>query len=412
MTADRTEADEFYAAVTPVAASADEALVAATGGGGHGVGQAVLPLRRRALARRRPEPTAASSRTAPTSATRHWRHLDAHDVISMPDPWEYPWFAAWDLAFHTVALAHVDPAFAKYQLRAAVSRVVHAPDGGQLPAYEWAFGDVNPPVHAWAALACVRNRRRHRLRLPRASCSTSCSSTSPGGSTAPTPTATTSSKAASSASTTSGRSTDLTRPLRRSARTERCHRVDGNVLRQHAVDCAHLRPSRPHVRRRRTKFIEHFALHRHGDERGGHVGRRRRLLLRHPRAHPRAGSSRCECDRWWASSRCSPRLSSSLTCSRRLPTSATGRLVHRNETEFNDGDRPLLPPIGASRARRLLLSSSARERLVAHHGPACRPAEFLSNHGVRAAVDITRRAPVCPSRRLSVAGRLRAGGVE
>ena len=80
-----------------------------------------------------------------------WLNVDARDILSMPDPWEYPWFAAWDLAFHTVALAHIDPAFAKYQLLAMCREWFQNPNGA-LPAYEWAFGDANPPVHAWAAL--------------------------------------------------------------------------------------------------------------------------------------------------------------------------------------------------------------------------------------------------------------------
>ena len=78
-----------------------------------------------------------------------WRHLVANDIISMPDKWEYPWFAAWDLAFHAVALAVVDVAFAKQQLDLLMSRWYLNPNG-QLPAYEWNFSDVNPPVHAWA----------------------------------------------------------------------------------------------------------------------------------------------------------------------------------------------------------------------------------------------------------------------
>jgi hypothetical protein len=80
-----------------------------------------------------------------------WRTFDAYDVLSMPDTWEYPWFAAWDLAFHCVALAHVDPAFAKYQLTLLCREWFQHPNGA-LPAYEWAFDDVNPPVQAWAAL--------------------------------------------------------------------------------------------------------------------------------------------------------------------------------------------------------------------------------------------------------------------
>jgi hypothetical protein len=79
-----------------------------------------------------------------------WRHFDAADIMSMPDPWEYPWFAAWDLAFHAVTLAHVDPTFAKYQLLLLCREWFQHPNGA-LPAYEWSFDDVNPPVHAAAA---------------------------------------------------------------------------------------------------------------------------------------------------------------------------------------------------------------------------------------------------------------------
>jgi len=80
---------------------------------------------------------------------RHWRHLYALDVISMPDKWEYPWFAAWDLAFHTLPIALIDPEWAKRQL-ILMMREWYMHPNGQIPAYEWAFGDVNPPVHAWA----------------------------------------------------------------------------------------------------------------------------------------------------------------------------------------------------------------------------------------------------------------------
>ena len=80
-----------------------------------------------------------------------WFHMVNHDVISMPDKWEYPWYAAWDLAFHCVPLAMVDPDFAKNQLDLMLSQVYLHPSG-QMPAYEWNFGDVNPPVHAFATL--------------------------------------------------------------------------------------------------------------------------------------------------------------------------------------------------------------------------------------------------------------------
>jgi mannosylglycerate hydrolase MGH1-like protein/glycosyl hydrolase family 63 len=81
---------------------------------------------------------------------KEWHHLYNSDVISMPDKWEYPWYAAWDLAFHCIALALVDADFAKEQLL-LMTREWYMHPNGQLPAYEWAFGDVNPPVHAWAA---------------------------------------------------------------------------------------------------------------------------------------------------------------------------------------------------------------------------------------------------------------------
>jgi len=80
----------------------------------------------------------------------NWIHLYNDDVLSMPDKWEYPWFAAWDLAFHTVPLVMIDPDFAKRQL-ILLTREWYMHPNGQIPAYEWAFGDVNPPVHAWAA---------------------------------------------------------------------------------------------------------------------------------------------------------------------------------------------------------------------------------------------------------------------
>jgi len=92
---------------------------------------------------------------------RYWKHLKASDVISMPDSWEYPWFAAWDLAFHCGALALVDVDFAKDQVEILLREGYLHPNG-QIPAYEWAFGDVNPPVHAAAALKVFRAERVQR----------------------------------------------------------------------------------------------------------------------------------------------------------------------------------------------------------------------------------------------------------
>jgi hypothetical protein len=96
-----------------------------------------------------------------------WTHLYNSDVLSMPDKWEYPWYAAWDLAFHTISLAIVDPDFAKEQLTLMLREWYMHPNG-QLPAYEWAFGDVNPPVHAWAAWRVYKIEQKRRGRGDRA----------------------------------------------------------------------------------------------------------------------------------------------------------------------------------------------------------------------------------------------------
>jgi hypothetical protein len=95
-----------------------------------------------------------------------WKTLDAADIFSMPDKWEYPWFASWDLAFHVVTFAMIDPDFAKGQLELLVEEWYMHPNG-QIPAYEWSFGDVNPPVHAWAALRVYQIEAKHYGRKDR-----------------------------------------------------------------------------------------------------------------------------------------------------------------------------------------------------------------------------------------------------
>jgi hypothetical protein len=92
---------------------------------------------------------------------REWTHLNNADILSMPDKWEYPWFAAWDLAFHCIPLALIDSEFAKSQLL-LLTREWYMHPNGQLPAYEWAFGDVNPPVHAWATWRVFQMDRKQR----------------------------------------------------------------------------------------------------------------------------------------------------------------------------------------------------------------------------------------------------------
>jgi hypothetical protein len=145
----RQEADEFYEAKIPVVMTGESRAVARQGYAGllwskqfyHYVirqwlaGDATQPA---------PHPDRKRGRNS------EWSHVFNRDVLSIPDKWEYPWFAAWDLAFHMIPMARVDPGFAKQQLLLFLREWYMHPNG-QLPAYEFAFGDVNPPVHAWAA---------------------------------------------------------------------------------------------------------------------------------------------------------------------------------------------------------------------------------------------------------------------
>jgi Glycosyl hydrolase family 63 C-terminal domain len=146
----RAEADEFYAELTPPTASADEALVLRQACAGMLWSKQLFYYDvTRWLDGDPGQPPPPEVRKGGRNS--RWRNFDGFDIISMPDKWEYPWFAAWDLAFHCVPLAHLDPAFAKYQLVLVCREWFQNPNGA-LPAYEWDFGDVNPPVHAWAAL--------------------------------------------------------------------------------------------------------------------------------------------------------------------------------------------------------------------------------------------------------------------
>src|SRR5271156_1814880 len=152
----QSEADEFYKSITPSRVSEDEALVMRQALGGmlwskqffffdvdmwlieHGVD----PMK----------PTGRFMRNS------EWFHMVNQHIISMPDKWEYPWYAAWDLAFHTIALSTVDADFAKEQLDLMLQEFFLHPTG-QIPAYEWNFSDVNPPVHAWATIFLYRTEQ-------------------------------------------------------------------------------------------------------------------------------------------------------------------------------------------------------------------------------------------------------------
>jgi hypothetical protein len=150
------EADEFYAAITPSTISADEALVMRQALAG------MLWTKQyyhfdvdRWLREKQAHPLNGSERWC---RNREWFHMVNDHVISMPDKWEYPWYAAWDLAFHAIPLSMVDMGFAKEQMALMLMGDYQHPSG-QVPAYEWNFSDVNPPVHAWATLFLYRTER-------------------------------------------------------------------------------------------------------------------------------------------------------------------------------------------------------------------------------------------------------------
>jgi hypothetical protein len=146
------EADEYYATLRPEGASDDEAAVMRQALAGMVWSQQFYHY---SVARWLDGDTVPPPGARRSGRNADWYHLNNHDVIAMPDKWEYPWYASWDLAFHCVVLAHTDPAAAKHQLL-LLAREWYMHPNGQLPAYEWNFGDVNPPIHAWAALTVFR----------------------------------------------------------------------------------------------------------------------------------------------------------------------------------------------------------------------------------------------------------------
>jgi hypothetical protein len=150
----RQDADEFYASITPPSMTADAADVMRQALAGMMWGkQFYFYDVNKWLLERGSNPFGPKKQVPPRN--EGWHHMYNADVISMPDKWEYPWYAAWDLAFHAIALTMVDPDFAKEQLDLMLREPYLHPNG-QIPAYEWNFGDVNPPVHAWATIFTYR----------------------------------------------------------------------------------------------------------------------------------------------------------------------------------------------------------------------------------------------------------------
>jgi hypothetical protein len=155
----RREADEYYAVLHPPNANPDERLVQRQALAGL-LWSKQIYLFDVAAWLDGDDPAAPPPPVRKQLRNSHWRHLNSLRVMTVPDKWEYPWFAAWDLAFHAVPLALVDPEFAKEQLWFLLfEQFQHS--NGQIPAYEWEFSDLNPPVHAWAVWR-VYNLERHR----------------------------------------------------------------------------------------------------------------------------------------------------------------------------------------------------------------------------------------------------------
>jgi hypothetical protein len=161
----RSEADEFYEQLHPPHASDDEKRVQRQALAGMLWSKQVY-LFDVAAWMDGDDPSLPPPECRKTMRNVHWRHLNSQRILSMPDKWEYPWFAAWDLAFHTVALALVDPEFAKEQLWLMLFEQFQHPNG-QIPAYEWEFSDHNPPVHAWAVWRVYNMERRQTHRADR-----------------------------------------------------------------------------------------------------------------------------------------------------------------------------------------------------------------------------------------------------
>jgi hypothetical protein len=154
------EADEFYATVIPRSLGAEERKVMRQALAGMlWTKQFYYYDLNRWLEERGCDPFNPMRRAAPRND--HWHHLYNADILSMPDKWEYPWYAAWDLAFHILSLTLVDEDFGKEQLALLLSGNYLHPNG-QLPAYEWNFGDVNPPVHAWAVMFIYQQEKAQR----------------------------------------------------------------------------------------------------------------------------------------------------------------------------------------------------------------------------------------------------------
>ena len=407
----QAEADAFFADLTPAASQRRRGVSAAPGHRRPDVGQAVLPLRRRALAGRRPGWSAAAGGAPARPQRASGATSTTLDVISMPDPWEYPWYAAWDLAFHCVPIAHVDAAFAKGQLILMLREWYMHPNG-QIPAYEWAFGDVNPPGARLGGAAGVRDRRGRDSDyefLGRVF--TSCCSTSPGGSTARTP-------AGNNVFEGGFLGLDNIGPIDRSAdaagrrppRAERRHGLDGdvrlNLLEMALVLAEHDRATRTW---RRSSSSTSRTSPTPCACKG--CGTRRTGSSTTCSASPTGRASRCGCGRWSGCCRCARRRRSVSATLERLPDFA-GRCAGSSTTS-----REYRGVVGETHVRDgaegRLLSVVDAERLVRDPGAdAVRGRVPVALRAARAVAAARGPAVLDRPRRGVVHRRLRAGRVD
>ena len=156
----KREADEFYAAILPKGMSEDMAQIQRQALAGVLWSKQYYHFDVERWLSNSDDITPVSN-TRLTGRNNDWKHLKNQDIIMMPDKWEYPWYAAWDLAFQCISMAVVDPTFAKHQLLLVMREWYMKPDG-QLPAYEWNFSDVNPPVQAWAAMQVYNIEKKQK----------------------------------------------------------------------------------------------------------------------------------------------------------------------------------------------------------------------------------------------------------
>ena len=237
---------------------------------------------------------------------KHWKHLNSMRVLSMPDKWEYPWFAAWDLAFHTVAICLIDPDFAKEQLWFMLFEQFQHPNG-QIPAYEWEFSDLNPPVHPWAVwrvynMDRIRSGKADRAFLEKCfqkllinfawwinKVDSSGNNIFEGG---------------FLGWTTSRSSTARRSSGRGGARAIRRHRLDGALLPEHDAHGARARQGNKTYEGLATKFFQHYiyvgAAMKHMAGATTTSGTRRTASSTTCCATPTGASTSCACARWWA----------------------------------------------------------------------------------------------------------------